>query len=179
MDKNVILIRWTAPGNNYHQNKQDYCHIAFDRYSNIWKKSRFVGFVAFHIRSKILTLPDVKNPLRKMKKNLSVLVVFWAVLLNLPCFSVAQTSFGKAALINEGWQFKLKDDPDAYKPDYNDKGWRTLDLPHDWSVEAPLSPTLASCTGYLPGGIAWYRKNLYVPADLNGKKVFVYLVLVT
>lgn len=97
-----------------------------------------------------------------------------AVILCFSYYSNAQTSFGKAELINDGWLFQLKDEADAYKPDFNDKSWRRLDLPHDWSVEAPLSPTLASCTGYLPGGIAWYRKNLQIPADLNGKKVFVY-----
>lgn len=47
-------------------------------------------------------------------------------------------------------------------PAFDDSGWRRLTLPHDWSVEAPLSPSLASCTGYLPGGIAWYRKHFAV-----------------
>jgi hypothetical protein len=70
--------------------------------------------------------------------------------------------------------FQLKDEADAFKPDYNDNRWRRLDLPHDWSIEGTLSPSLASCTGYLPGGIAWYRKKLDIPADLNGKKVFIY-----
>ena len=45
---------------------------------------------------------------------------------------------------------------------YVDSHWRQLTLPHDWSVEGTLSPSLASCTGYLPGGIAWYRKHFQV-----------------
>ena len=100
--------------------------------------------------------------------------LFSAVLSWIPFPLNAQTSFGKAELINDGWLFHLKDDTDAYKPDYNDNNWRRLDLPHDWSIEGDLSPTLASCTGYLPGGIAWYRKKLDVSPELKGKKVFVY-----
>jgi hypothetical protein len=85
-----------------------------------------------------------------------------------------QTSFGKPVLINDGWLFQLKDEQDASKPEFNDRRWRKVDLPHDWSIEGTLSPSLASCTGYLPGGIAWYRKKLEIPADFTGKKVFIY-----
>jgi beta-galactosidase/beta-glucuronidase len=92
----------------------------------------------------------------------------------MPLIVNGQASFGKAELINDGWLFRLKDEADAYKPDFKDNNWRKLDLPHDWSIEGTLSPTLASCTGYLPGGIAWYRKKLDIPAELTGKKIFVY-----
>jgi hypothetical protein len=109
-----------------------------------------------------------------MKHNCCTIVFFSAFLLSCSSFLNAQTSFGDARLINEGWLFQLKDETDAFKTDFNDKSWRRLNLPHDWSIEGTLSPTLASCTGYLPGGIAWYRKKLDIPSDFNGKKVFVY-----
>jgi beta-galactosidase len=86
----------------------------------------------------------------------------------------AQASFGNSKLLNDNWLFMLKDEKEAFKPDFNDKRWRKLDLPHDWSIEGELSPTLASCTGYLPGGIGWYRKELEIPLELTGKKVFIY-----
>lgn len=76
--------------------------------------------------------------------------------------SAAQVSFGEPSLFNEGWKFILSDDPSMKDADYNDSRWRSLDLPHDWSIEGQLSPTLASCTGFLPGGIAWYRKTFTV-----------------
>ena len=41
-------------------------------------------------------------------------------------------------------------------------------------VEAVASPELASCTGYLPGGIGWYRKDLDIPKVQNGNKVYIY-----
>lgn len=91
------------------------------------------------------------------------------------CFSVCgQVSFGNAVLINDGWRFILKDDSGAFRPDFNDSKWRRLDLPHDWSVEGTLSPGLASCTGYLPGGIGWYRKELNLPKVNPGDKFFIY-----
>ena len=72
----------------------------------------------------------------------------------LACFSVqAQVSFGEAKF-NENWLFSLSDDSLGASASYDDSKWRKLDLPHDWSVEGQLSPSLASCTGYLPGGIA-------------------------
>ncbi|MCU0363895.1 MAG: glycoside hydrolase family 2 protein, partial [Bacteroidales bacterium] len=86
----------------------------------------------------------------------------------------ARPGFGKAKLLNDNWQFVLKDIPEAAKPEYVTKGWRNVDLPHDWSIEGTLSPSLASCTGYLPGGIAWYRKTIDMPSGMNGKKFFIY-----
>lgn len=47
-------------------------------------------------------------------------------------------------------------------------------MPHDWSVEGPYSPDLASATGYLPGGVGWYRKSLEIPAAAAGRRVYVY-----
>lgn len=77
----------------------------------------------------------------------------------------AQVSFGKAVNFNGGWLFQLADDSAAVGEDYDDSRWRKLDLPHDWSIEGQLSPDLASCTGYLPGGIGWYRKHFRVMDD--------------
>ncbi len=80
--------------------------------------------------------------------------------------AMAQVGFGDAVKFNQDWLFQLGDDSLAVNPDYDDSKWRNLDLPHDWSVEGKLSPTLASCTGYYPGGIAWYRKHFDMP-DLS------------
>lgn len=86
-----------------------------------------------------------------------------ALFLLLASFSLqAQVSFGEARKFNENWLFSLSDDSLGASASYNDSKWRKLDLPHDWSVEGQLSPSLASCTGYLPGGIGWYRKHFQV-----------------
>lgn len=44
-------------------------------------------------------------------------------------------------------------------------------LPHDWSVELPFSRTYSSGTGYLAGGIGWYRGRFWLPEAFRGKKI--------
>jgi len=86
----------------------------------------------------------------------------------------AKPQFGKAELFNTNWRFNLSDVKEAAAPEFNDSKWSVLDLPHDWSVKGTLSPDKASCTGYLPGGIGWYRKSFTVPGSEKGNKVFIY-----
>ncbi len=88
--------------------------------------------------------------------------LFAAIAILLTWSAAAQVSFGDAKKFNRGWLFTLDGDSTAIQPEYNDSTWRLLDLPHDWSIEGQLSPSLASCTGYLPGGIGWYRKHFEI-----------------
>ena len=86
----------------------------------------------------------------------------------------AQVSFGQPEKINEGWRFTTGDPRDAATPAFDASRWRSVDLPHDWSVEAFPSPDQASCTGFLPGGIGWYRKTIAIPKEKEGEKVYLY-----
>jgi len=65
--------------------------------------------------------------------------------------------------MNLGWLFHRGDDPRAWQNRYDDSGWRGVTLPHDWSVEEPFSKEHSSGTGYLPGGVGWYRKHFTLP----------------
>lgn len=60
----------------------------------------------------------------------------------------------------ERWSFALADDPGARAKRYDDSGWRAVRVPHDWSVEQPFSAAHSSGTGYLPGGVGWYRAHV-------------------
>lgn len=71
----------------------------------------------------------------------------------------AQVGFGDAQLFNDNWEFVLNESP-TLPP--STAGWKKVDVPHDWSIEGTPSRDLASCTGYLPGGIGWYRKTFTV-----------------
>ena len=86
----------------------------------------------------------------------------------------AQPGFGEAMLTTKDWKFVLKDVENGQQAGLDDSRWQNIDLPHDWSVKGQLSPTLASATGYLSGGIGWYRKHLEVPADKKDEKVYLY-----
>ena len=49
---------------------------------------------------------------------------------------------------------------------YDDKAWRTLDLPHDFVVEGPFEEAANVAQGYRPKGVGWYRRTLTLdPAD--------------
>ena len=106
-----------------------------------------------------------------MKNAIFTLAVLMTVLLTgLP--AQAQVSFGNATKFNEDWLFRLTDDSTIVNPAFNDSEWRKLRLPHDWSIEGQLSPSLASCTGYLPGGIGWYRKHFKITD--NAPRHYIY-----
>ena len=104
------------------------------------------------------------------KNNRTALIFLLAMLVVAPI--KAQVAFGDAAKFNDGWLFRLTDDSAIVRTDYDDSEWRKLSLPHDWSIEGQLSPTLASCTGYLPGGIGWYRKHFRV--EDNATRHYIY-----
>lgn len=95
-------------------------------------------------------------------KNVLITAILCVMALLTVAPSTAQVSFGDTEKFNDGWLFLLKDDSAAIQSSYDDSKWRKLNLPHDWSVEGQLSPSLASCTGYLPGGIGWYRKHFSI-----------------
>ncbi|MFT3751633.1 MAG: glycoside hydrolase family 2 TIM barrel-domain containing protein [Paludibacter sp.] len=74
------------------------------------------------------------------------------------------------------WKFNLGDTPEAIAASYNDAHWRSLHLPHDWSIEGKIelnNPTKGA-GGYFPAGIGWYRKNFEVPTNWKGKRVSIY-----
>jgi beta-galactosidase/beta-glucuronidase len=75
---------------------------------------------------------------------------------------------------NEFWKFHKGDAPNAEAIKFDDNNWRSVELPHDWSIEGPFSQQWASGTGYLPGGIGWYRKHFTCPQRIQSKKVFIY-----
>ena len=74
---------------------------------------------------------------------------------------------------NDGWRFQLGDVAEASCPDFDDSGWRKLDLPHDWAVEGDFSIDNPSGTGggALPGGIGWYRKT-FVPSSADSDRLW-------
>lgn len=57
---------------------------------------------------------------------------------------------------------------------FDDRGWRQLNLPHDWGIEGPFDQALSGETGKLPwSGIAWYRKHLMVPSSDRGRRLYL------
>ncbi len=74
-----------------------------------------------------------------------------------------------------GWKFFLGDSSGAEAPAFSDASWRTVDLPHDWSIESKPEKDNPSGSGegFFPGGIGWYRKSFHAPASWKGKRVSI------
>jgi beta-galactosidase len=70
-----------------------------------------------------------------------------------------------------GWKFFKGDSPGAQAPEFSESGWKSVDLPHDWSIEGPFNEHAPSsyCGAYLPTGIGWYRKHFRLPEALRDK----------
>lgn len=80
-----------------------------------------------------------------------------------------------ARLFNDGWAFHRGDlDPSSLSGSSNDTLWQAITLPQDWSIKGPFSPRWASATGYLPGGIGWYRKTFKIGKAETGLRQYIY-----
>jgi beta-galactosidase len=63
---------------------------------------------------------------------------------------------------------------------FDDRGWRRLNLPHDWAVELPYSERGSADHGYKTLGrnfpensVGWYRKTFAIPASDLGRRIRV------
>ncbi|MBN2744103.1 MAG: DUF4982 domain-containing protein [Marinilabiliaceae bacterium] len=63
---------------------------------------------------------------------------------------------------------------------FDDRTWRSLDVPHDWAAEAPFEGRASHSHGYKAVGpgfpetsVGWYRKSFAMPAADKGKRIFL------
>ena len=61
---------------------------------------------------------------------------------------------------------------------FSDEAWESVNLPHDWAIKGPFykegNAVVGGGMGRLPvHGVAWYRKNLDIPASDNGKIIYL------
>ena len=88
-------------------------------------------------------------------------------------------------LFEKSWKFLKADLDNGQGTEVNDAAWRTVELPHDWSIEdlpnqsdsviGPFSMKSIgkTATGYTVGGTGWYRKH-FKSGNIAGKKVSIY-----
>lgn len=94
--------------------------------------------------------------------------------------------------LSEGWKFFKGTNTEAFKKDFDDKGWQTVTVPHDWAIYGPFDKEVdkqlvaitqngekipaekTGRTGALPHiGQGWYRTYFTVPEFTKGKKVLL------
>ena len=109
-----------------------------------------------------------------MKKSKTYLVLLFALCIG-GTKTFAQQHPRQELDFNKGWKFTLGDQAGWSAAALDDKTWRTLDLPHDWSIEGKFDKNHPATVGggALPGGTGWYRKQFQVPASAKGKYIAI------
>jgi beta-galactosidase len=114
------------------------------------------------------------------------LIVFLSVF----CSNVIAQSIQRGSLFDTEWKFYRGKLAGAENPGFDDKTWRDVSLPHDWSVEdLPAGNTSDKThiisgpfdskaiggrhTGFTIGGTGWYRKHFIVPENYRDKIVYI------
>jgi beta-galactosidase len=93
-----------------------------------------------------------------------------------PALVIFSCSQKKAPRISEDfngdWRFQLNDSIQEINL-LSDSSWRTLNLPHDWSIEGEFSEKNPAGVGggALPGGIGWYRKTFTLNDGDSSKRI--------
>jgi beta-galactosidase len=120
----------------------------------------------------------------------AVILIICCILLNYSCKSRISGNTDDMAVINKGqseklfdagWRFYRGDITGAEMGNFDDSGWRILDLPHDWSIEdlpgtnSPFNPDAISQVsgGFTTGGTGWYRKSFKVPGEISSKQIVI------
>ncbi len=100
----------------------------------------------------------------------NLLVSVW-VLFTISCSSKNYNPVRSVQEFNNDWQFTLDEIKDIYHINDPEINWRTLNLPHDWSIEGEFSPDHPAGVGggALPGGTGWYKKNFFIEESDSSK----------
>src|SRR4249920_3722435 len=99
------------------------------------------------------------------------------------CFvlAIVVNSIGQTILFDADWRFHRGGAQSSEMTWFDDSKWRTVDLPHDWSIEdlpgtqSPFDPNAVGqvSTGFTVGGTSWYRKTFTVPAAQKNKRIII------
>ena len=105
-----------------------------------------------------------------MKKYFIISSLISTSLFSLNVFAIKPVT-RQHLLIDHNWKFIQSDVVNAEQPQFDDSKWRTLNLPHDWSIEGEFKKDapVTGYGGYLPAGIGWYRKHLVLPGIKRGQ----------
>jgi beta-galactosidase len=90
--------------------------------------------------------------------------------------TTAQAAERRTTPLADGWRFVQGDPEGAETATLDDSKWTAVSVPHDWAIAGPfdVKARAGGAGGFLPTGVAWYRKTLDVkPAP--GRRAFVEL----
>ncbi len=80
----------------------------------------------------------------------------------------------EATTLQRGWRFARGSHPNAFQVDFDDSGWDTVSVPHDWAISGPFDPDGDASTAKLPWrGEGWYRNAIEIPSSYARKRVYL------
>ena len=99
----------------------------------------------------------------------------------LPFLFLVTDGFAQTTSFDAGWKFFRGGVQGGEFTNFDDSHWRTVNLPHDWSIEdlpgtqSPFDPDAVSQVsgGFTTGGVGWYRKSFDLSADKKNKRVLI------
>ena len=83
--------------------------------------------------------------------------------------------------LNADWHFHRGDQPGAEQPGFDDRNWRSVSVPHDWSIEDLPGQTHpfdskapgGAAVAFTQGGVGWYRLKVGLPGDAASHTVLL------
>ena len=108
----------------------------------------------------------------------------------LACASFAWAQQRSVECLNFGWRFHEGDVQNAQQKDFNDAGWRVVNVPHDFQIEQPWVAPAAdekadnsdaaaniksrlSSRGFKEMGKGWYRLHVTPDDSLRGRRLLL------
>lgn len=90
------------------------------------------------------------------------------------CCNQPENGVSHKQLFDLNWKFDKTGDERWAQNDFDDKLWRSIDLPHEWSADSvlaeftnlPENKQASIVTG-------WYRKNFEIPENWAGKQITI------
>jgi beta-galactosidase len=76
---------------------------------------------------------------------------------------------------DSNWRFVRGDPAGAAAAEFDDSGWRLLNVPHDWSIEGVIAESnpAGGAGAFFPAGVGWYRKHFTLPGDQESRLAFI------
>ncbi|WAC49451.1 DUF4982 domain-containing protein [Asticcacaulis sp. SL142] len=121
-----------------------------------------------------MTFPPASRRYVRQKAVKAYFLVFFLTAF----LSVWSQAVAEVRDVSQGWSFHKGDVNGAEQASFDDRNWLKVSVPHDWSImdkadgAPPFDPAVAGGqdSGYLPGGVGWYRYRLNLK-DADTSKV--------
>lgn len=104
--------------------------------------------------------------LRKVSKVVLLLTFFNLIL----CSATQAINW---TTVNDNWHFVKGNPENAQAIDFDDSGWESVSIPHEWAINGPFNEEEPGSTGKLPWkGEGWYRNTFKIDKSAEGKIIY-------